>query len=167
MTGEPVQIISVRSNCDCITARADKDKYEAAERGVILVLVETRATMGAQESVIEVKADDAPNTPTMLKLVLERPIPIRLEHRILAWERDEVPVEKHARIFVMQGAAAVTNVECDNDVFSVRIAPDNVPGYYQIGVTPLSTTASVRANVRIDTTINDRRQIFSLRVVVN
>lgn len=82
---KPVEILEIRTGCECTAAFPTKTMYQPGESGELEVIFEIEGRMGRQERMIQVKTD-APHRPvSQLMLRVDLPEMLVIEPHHLRW----------------------------------------------------------------------------------
>jgi hypothetical protein len=157
-----VRFLSIRPSCDCSTASADKAGYAPGESGVIRAEFAPAASEGRIERTIAVTTDDNPDTPTILKIVLETQEAIAVASRNISWGLGDAPVEKSIEIVIAEpGKAAIGGVQVADSTFDARIeATDPARGRYHLNVKPAKTDTLAQAALRLKAVVDGQQRVI-------
>jgi hypothetical protein len=148
----PISIIEIKPSCACVSTELDKVDYAPGESGEIKVTfdLEMDDAVGLQARTILVTANDAPQSPTKLRLLVHVPESVDATPEGLTWERGEKPQTKETVVKAGQGIAAMklSLVSTNND-FVVEIAPKVQGQSYCVKVTPKTTAAPCYAQFQL------------------
>lgn len=164
----PVGIASVMAGCKCVSADSDKRAYAVGEVGMVRAQFALAGRSGRNEVVIQVTTDDAPDHPTMLKAIVDIPVPIAITPMALFWRVGDAADEKEIAVNIAKPTTATLgDVQNAEPAFSARlVALDAEQGRYCVRVKPAMTGKAVQATLRLGATVDGRPQVFVLQAGV-
>lgn len=143
-TGDkPIRIIRLESSCSCLEAELDKPVYEPGEKGKGRAKFKVSSFTGKQEKVLHIYTDDPAAPHTVLTAVIDIPVIVSVEPKLVQWMVGEKPVPREI-IVKMTGPdpIRVTQVESTRQTVTASIREVTPGREYRITVTP-NTTADV------------------------
>lgn len=149
---KPVTIEGVRTSCGCTTASLAKKEYQPGESGEIEAHFELSGRVGHQEKAILVTTTDAPESPTVLRLIVDIPQMIKIEPEVVYWHVGEAPEPKTIDVSVAADSPAnIVSVVTDTPEIKAMVK-ENLPGKKAIIlVTPANTARAEAATLVIKT----------------
>lgn len=163
-----VTLVEVKTSCGCTTAALDKKTYGPGEKGTIKATFTFGDRVGLQQKQVMVRTD-SPEDP-LVQLTMRAFIPelLKWAPKVVRWELNGKPIP--------QAVQVTTGTEQPMHILGVRTSDDRVfaklksiePGRkYEIAVTPMVTTAPMRAQVWIETDFPaERPKVYQLAVEV-
>jgi len=147
----PVTIRQVHSDCGCTTARSEKDVYQPGEEGKISTVFTFGQRIGLQSRNIRVETDDPRNPLTVLNLVVDIPILLKVAPNILAWKVGQPKEPQTVDVQVVQPPVRVVEVRSfDKSVISqVKVIEEG--RRYAIVVEPVSTDFELNSMLEVVT----------------
>jgi hypothetical protein len=144
----PVTIRAVQTNCDCLSAGANKETFAPGEAGVITARFTVGDRIGTYERSIAVVTDDA-DRPQQLRVRIEVPDPATVEPTLLVWAVGAAADEKTVEIRPAPGVRIdFTETFASNADFRVRLETVKAGEHYRAHVAPVSTANAANAAVR-------------------
>lgn len=146
---QPVRIIDVESNCDCLDAAADRQIYAPGESGVIKSSFTVGDRLGLYERRIKIITDENPE-PVRLLVRIEVPELVTLTPRSVAWKLNETATEKAVELEVIPGVKIeFTRVQPTSGDFAARLETIEAGRRYRVHLKPPATTEPANAAFRI------------------
>lgn len=166
---KPVRITSLMPSCDCLSANT-KPANEAiapGESGELRVEFALGGRAGRQEKTITVTTDDAPDTPTVLRLIVDIPEPVAISPRFVFWRVGEPAAEKTIEITLADPEKAKPGeVLCPEAAFNVRLEPGSSPNKFRLLIRPAGTAKPVQAPIRLSATVDGQQRVYVLYAAV-
>jgi hypothetical protein len=163
----PVRLLALRPNCDCVSAAVAKEQWEPGEEGVVHVVFTAGGRTGLQDRTVTVTTDDAPDKPVVLRLLIDIPEDVLVRPRTLVWEVGSKADEKQAELMVMDtGPATEVGVQCPDERFQARVDATKQAGVFRVLVRPLTTSVPAQTVVRVTLNLAGRPQVYLLTAVV-
>lgn len=132
---EEVIINRVKTSCGCTAAGLDKRKYAPGEEGVIKATFEFGNRKGAQHKSVHVYTEDGQRHRLEMKVNI--PSRWELDNRVLVWRKEQGLDSKTVTArFPLNSPVEITEVEYDEDAFSVEYQPDEQGEEVRFEVTP-------------------------------
>ena len=155
-THGPIEIVDVRTSCECTTATPSMTTVPPGESGVLHVVFEVGDRVGQQEKTIDVFTRDAPSRPAVLILDVKIAEVVVSQPRALIWSLGGATKEK-----VIEFTAA--------EPYKLRglTPPGDTPGFrsqlekvgdhrFRLRLTPLSTTAPMNGIFHYTAQVDNR-----------
>lgn len=147
---QSVRIQGIKTGCDCTVAEPDRHSIAPGERGTLRVRFKIGFRTGRQERSLLVDTDDAPNSPTELRLNIDILELLPLKPRLLFWDRAEEAREKAIRLeLALPEKTLVTGVESSEKDYSVRLEATRDKGVFLLWVKPASTNGYSQARILV------------------
>jgi len=141
-----VTITGTRASCGCTVPSIDKKTFEPGESGEIKALFRYGSRVGEQRKRVTVTTDDGATYALMLAVSI--PEPVKLQPRVLMWNREAETAPKRAQIVLdpayeveLQGVNALSND------FTAALTQDQGDGSWWVEVQPVSSNARMRTQV--------------------
>ena len=147
-----ISLVDLLPSCGCVTTEVAKIDFDPGERGEIKVTLDLAMddAQGRQERYILVKTSEAPDTPTVLRLVVHVPTPVELSSNSLSWKIGDKPVAKEIMVNAGEGVEKLKlSTAFENNDFSVQIKPEPTGRSYRVSITPASTAGLCYAQVQL------------------
>ncbi len=163
-----VRILSLTPSCDCLQPALKQNVYAPGEAGEIRVEFSLGGRAGRQEKNIAVlTSDDAPNAPTVLKMIVDIPEPVVLQPRFLFWRLGEDPAAKDIEIIIAEPAkTTLGDAQCATAGFSVQLESAGSAGHHRLRIKPIDTKQLLQATIRLNATVNGQPRVFVLYAAV-
>jgi hypothetical protein len=149
---QTVNILEVKSSCDCTTIDLPKKAYGRRERGLITAIFTIGDRVGSQLKRITLRTD-SPDEP-LVELTLHALIPemLKVEPPLVRWDQNEAPTPRTLELSTTTAQEIqVPSVETTDDRLSAKLTVLESGKKYRITVTPLETTHRLRALLRVKT----------------
>lgn len=146
---QPVTILEVESNCDCLDASADRQVYAPGATGVIKTSFTVGDRLGLYERRIKVVTDESPE-PVRLLVRIEVPELVTLTPRSVAWQLNEPATEKAIDLEVSAGVKInFTRVQPTSGDFAARLETIAAGRRYRVYLKPPTTGQPANAAFRL------------------
>lgn len=148
----PISILGIRPSCGCVTTSLQKFDYAPGEGGEIKVVFDLGMDEFAalQKRTILVTNSEAPQTPTVLRLVVQVPETVRASPELVSWHSGEHQAKE---VVIKSGP----NVEpyrlvqtTFNDNFNVEVKPEVEGRKYRLKITPVKTDSPSYAELKFN-----------------
>ncbi len=154
----PVRIRSVQTSCSCTTAAWDRTAVEPGGQGKIRMTFDVGRRQGRRATRVVVETDQRGAAPVELLFVVNIPVPVQIEPRLLLWTAEEPRTPKQVRVELAgQPPARVVGVVCDNPAF--RVSEERQAGDRRMTITVAPPEgpgpAKGRLEVRLDPPLTD------------
>jgi hypothetical protein len=149
---QSLKIESVKTSCGCTTTALTKTDYAPGESGEIEAKFVFSGRTGKQEKAITVSTSDAPQQPTILRLLVNIEEPVKIQPEIVLWRVGEQPEPKTIHIAVADDSPAkLVSVTSDNPSVKVQITELKPGKEYEVQVTPANANQPAAATLMIRT----------------
>jgi hypothetical protein len=149
---QSLKIESVKTSCGCTTTALTKTDYAPGESGEIEAKFVFSGRTGKQEKAITVSTSDAPQQPTILRLLVNIEEPVKIQPEIVLWRVGEQPEPKTIHIAVADDSPAkLVSVTSDNPSVKVQITELKPGKEYEVQVTPANVNQPAAATLMIRT----------------
>ena len=140
---KPIRVLDIESSCSCLEATIDKAIYAPGEKGTGKAVFKISSFVGRHEKSLHLHTDDTTEPDKVLKTVIDIPIVIEVEPRMLQWVLDEEPVAKEFTIkMVGPDPINITSVTTTREIMTFETKEITPGREYRIAVKP-STTADI------------------------
>ena len=167
--GKPVRIISLRPSCDCLSAntKPPNEVIAQGESGELRVEFALGGRAGRQEKTITVTTDDAPNAPTVLRLIVDIPEPVAISPKFIFWRVGEPAAEQAIEITLADPEKAkLGEVLCPEAAFTARLEPGSSPNKFRVLIRPAGTAKPVQAPIRLSAVVDGQPRVYVLYAAV-
>lgn len=152
ISDKPVRVTGLESTCSCLEASVDKETYQPGEKGTGKAVFKVSNFVGRHEKTLHIYTDDSANPDNVLNTVIDVPVVVEIEPKVLKWSLGEAPVPKTFTIrMVGETPIHIKNVNSTRDSVSFEKVEINPGREYQITVTPKNTEKVVIGALRIET----------------
>jgi Protein of unknown function (DUF1573) len=149
---QSLKIESVKTSCGCTTAALTKTEYAPGESGEIEAKFVFSGRTGKQEKAITVSTSDAPQQPTILRLLVNIEETVKIQPEIVLWRVGEQPEPKTIHIAVADDSPAkLVSVTSDNPSVKVQTTELKPGKEYEVRVTPADVNQPAAATLMIRT----------------
>lgn len=163
----PVRITAVIPSCDCLTPRLEKRIFAPGELGEVLVEFALGGRAGRQEKSVTIISDDAPDSPTVLRLVVDILEPVAISPKFVFWRVGEPAAEKSIEVTLVEPSTdSVGSVQCAESAFVARTESGKDPGQHRVFIRPIDTTKSVQAPIRLTAVVNGHMKVYVIVAAV-
>ena len=147
-----VRITGLESSCSCLEASLDKAVYQPGEKGKGRAKFKVSSFTGKHEKVLHIYTDD-PNAPdVVLTAVIDIPVIVEVEPKLLTWILGEKPEPKDFTVkMVGKDPIKVTDVKSSRQSVAVAFKEVKAGREYRITVTPSSTNEIIVGAAMITT----------------
>ena len=149
---EPVEFLSLRPSCGCLSIFPEKKVYDPGESGTLKVIFNLEGRLGPQKKSIKVITSDQPNKPQTLSIHLNIPESYHLSPQRLLWSPSEAGQTK---IVTLTNSAAqpiqIKEARSTHPDIAVKVETVRDGFAYRIAITPQKNLSHVRALIRIST----------------
>lgn len=140
---KPVRITRLESSCSCLEATLDKPVYEPGEKGKGHAKFKVGGFTGKHEKVLHIYTDDAASPETILTAVIEIPVIVSVEPKLVQWLIGDKPEPREFTVKMTgKDPIHVTKVDSTRQTVTATFREVTPGREYRITVTP-STTAEV------------------------
>lgn len=144
---QPVALMDVQTNCDCLDARADQNIYPPGVSGTIKARFTIGDRSGLYERLITVVTDEPPNTARLV-VRIEVPEIATIVPRNVEWKVNEPAAEKFVDVTPAPGLAIkFADAQGTNGAFTARLEAHG--NGCRVYLKPRSTAEPASAAVRI------------------
>jgi hypothetical protein len=158
----PVEITSIKSSCDCTTAKLDKKNYLPNEKGEITVTFNIGRRTGLQQKSVIVQTNDP--TDPFVQLTLRAFVPelIKISPGSLTWGKGDKNEPKSIALKVVHDSPIrIVGVQSTNDAFFPQLKTIEVGKEYSITVSASDISEVAKGTLRIETDFpKDKPRIF-------
>lgn len=145
-----VTLQSVTSSCGCTVPKMEKMTYAPGESGVVRALFTIGSRTGRQTSSVTVVSDDATEGRTLLSLVVNIPMAVDMQPRVVYWNVGEASDE---RILLVKahpeaGIKAV-GIKSEAEGFTVDLREGEAPLTWEVVIRPVDTSQRRRATYEL------------------
>ena len=165
-----ISIDSIKPSCGCVATNLSKFEYAPGESGKIKVTFDLGMDeySALEDRTINVVTSDAPDSPTVLELLVHVPETVSTVPEGLVWQHGEKPSTKEAVVKAGSGVAAMQLVQTSsNDNFSVIVTPEVEGQRYRLRITPKNTDSPCYATVNFDVKSSSFKRPVSCGVHLN
>ncbi|MBV9998129.1 MAG: DUF1573 domain-containing protein [Verrucomicrobia bacterium] len=146
----PVTISSVQTSCGCTTATLTKKEYLPGESGEIEARFNVGGRVGHQEKAILVTTSDSPQTPAVLRLIVDIPESVKITPEMVYWQVGEAPEPKTIEVSVSDDSPAkIVSVSSSTPGIKATVGDALPAKKATIQVTPADTSHAERATLVI------------------
>jgi hypothetical protein len=147
-----IRITGLESSCSCLEASLDKDSYGPGEKGTGKASFKVSSFTGKHEKFLHIYTDDPESKDIVLTAVIDVPVMVQVEPKLVEWMTGEKPEPKHFTV-KMVGKDEMRILQVSSTREAVKAAFSTIkPGReYDITVTPSNTTGIIVGAVRIET----------------
>jgi len=132
---EPVDLLSVRTTCDCLKAIPDTNRIEPGASGTLNAVFDFRDKTGPQRKSIAVRSSDNPQKPVILYVEANVPIAYTPEPARLEWRLDGELAPKISRLVNrLTDPMHLTSVESSSEQFITELKPIRDGYEYEVSV---------------------------------
>jgi hypothetical protein len=149
---QPVEFLSLRPSCGCLSIYPEKKQYQPGEEGVLKVVFNLEGRTGAQKKSIKVITSDHPNQPVQLFITAQIPEGYRFSSKRLLWQTEESGTPKTITFTntspkpIQIGKITSSHARIELDLKPIR------PGFeYLLTLTPEKQLHQARSVIRIQT----------------
>lgn len=145
----PVALTDIETNCDCLSAAADRPTVAAGEAGEIRATFTIGDHAGLYERVITVRSDDD-REPKRLHVEIEVPETCSVAPRSLQWRLNAGASEQTVTVTAAPGLSIdFTEAVATNAAFSARLETVEAGRSYRVHLQPTDTSKPISAAIRI------------------
>lgn len=162
----PIRILSAVPSCGCLKISFHQDLWKPGEKGEIEVLFDAQGLVGLQEKNVVLLTDDAPARPHTLGIVMDIPEPVSIRPRLLAWKRNEPPVEQAVSVTVASNASfELAEVRSLSPRFEARLEKGEGRDY-RVVIRPKDTAVAASGTVELRGKIGRDPKLFLIHAAV-
>jgi len=144
-----VALTDIQTNCDCLSAAADRTSVAPGESGEIKATFTVGDRAGLYERVITVRSDDA-KEPTRLHVEIEVPETYAIAPRSLQWKLNAATTTQTVTLTAAAGLSIdFSEAVATNAAFSARLETVAAGRSYLVHVQPTDTSQPISAAIRI------------------
>ena len=163
-----VRLQSVKTDCGCAVANANKDTYLPGETGEIKGKFRAGNMSGKQEKNIYIETDNLAQPKINLLLRLQVEPMIAIKPALLYWKINGDAAEKSVSVNINPKVSFdAVSVHSDNENFKVAVVPDekNVQRF-ALKVRPTVTTHSARGLIKIKACLDEKETSYFVHAIV-
>jgi hypothetical protein len=155
----PVEITDIRTNCDCLDAKSERQTYAAGERGVIRARFSVGDRLGLYERSVLVLTDESPE-PVRLAVKVDVPAPAEAAPRTVDWALN-APAEPRSIEITVAPELSIdfTDAISTGAGFVAKLEPLEPGKRYRVVVMPKGTAERASAAIRIRGTARSGQDI--------
>jgi hypothetical protein len=145
----PVKLLSLRTDCDCLEAAADRSSYPPGREGMVVARFTVGDRFGLYERTVTVVTDESP-VPVRLTARIEVPAPAVFTPRRLTWLPGAPRADQVGDLQVASGLTIdFTDAQSTNPAFGVRLETVLPGRRYRVRITPPDTARPASAAIRV------------------
>lgn len=164
-----VRITGLESSCSCLEATLDKTVYEPGEKGKGRAKFKVSSFTGKQEKVLHIHTDDPAAPDTVLTAVIDIPVIVSVEPKLVQWMVGEKPAPKEITVKMTgKDPIRVTQIESTRQTVTASLKEVTPGREYRITVTPGTTDDVIigAVTLRTDSAISKyQRQLAFYNIV--
>ncbi len=168
-SNKPLRVTGLESSCSCLEASLDKAIYQPGEKGTGKAKFKISSFTGKQEKALHIYTDDPADPDKVLMAIIDVPVLVTVEPKLLEWVVGEKPEPKDFIIKMLgKDPMKITEVKSTRESVTVGFKEITPGREYQITVKPSSTADVIIGAVTImtDSTITKyQRQLAFFNVV--
>ena len=149
---KPVRIKRIATTCGCTRATTDRDEYKPGQAGRLNAEFEVGGRTGTQRKKIIVTTDDPRDRPATVTLVVNIPMLLRCQPRLVYWRTDQPAEPKTIDVDVVHDdPIEVTNVITNSPRLEATLKVIEKGRKYQVTVQPTDTDEALSAKIGLQT----------------
>ncbi len=148
---DPVEFLSLRPSCGCLSIHPEKKRYLPGESGTLRVVFDLANRIGPQEKKVMVVTSEAPKKVQTLSLKVDIPEAYRLSVTRLLWKEGQRETQIVTLTNVSSQPISIGKVTSSDPRIKTELKTVR-PGFeYRIELTPDPRIGNVRSVIRIET----------------
>ncbi len=149
---DPVELLSMRPSCSCISAHPEKRRYLPGESGILKVVFDLGNRTGPQKKSVKIITSDNPAQNQILYLKIDIPEAYLFSTKRLTWESGQKKPTKTVTLTnVSSGAISIGKVTSSDDRLKIEIKTLREGFEYRLELTPEAGLENTRSVIRIQT----------------
>ena len=149
---KPLRINGLESSCSCLQASLDKAVYEPGEKGTGRAKFKISSFTGKQEKALHIYTDDPADPDKVLMAIIDVPVMVVVEPKLLEWVVGEKPDAKDV-VIKMAGKdpMKITEIKSTRESVSASFVEVTPGREYRITVKPTTTEDVIIGAITITT----------------
>ncbi len=149
---EPVEFLSMRPSCGCISIHPEKKRYLPGENGTLKVVFDLNNRTGPQKKSVKIITSDNPAQNQTLLLKIDIPEAYLFSTKRLLWEPGpKKPTQTVTLTNVSSSAISIGKVTSSNARLKIEVKTLREGFEYRLELTPEAGLENTRAVIRIQT----------------
>ncbi len=137
---KPLRITGLDSSCSCLEASMDKAIYQPGEKGTGRAKFKISTFTGKQEKALHIYTDDPAEPDKVLMTIIDVPVLVTVEPKLLEWVIGEKPEAKDFIIkMIAKEPMKITEVKSTRESVAVSFTEITPGREYHVTVKPTST----------------------------
>ncbi len=149
---DPVELLSMRPSCSCISAHPEKKRYLPGESGTLKVVFDLSNRTGPQKKSVKIITSNNPDQHQILYLKIDIPEAYLFSTKRLLWESGpKKPTKTVILTNVSSGAISIGKVTSSDDRLKIEVKTLREGFEYRLELTPEAGLENTRSVIRIQT----------------
>ncbi len=148
---DPIEFLSLRPSCGCLSIYPQKKSYLPGESGILKVVFDLSNRIGPQEKKVMIVTSDAPKKEQILTLKVNIPEGYQLSTSRLIWKENQREPQTVTLTNVSGKPISLGKVTSSDPRIKATLKTIRSGFEYQIDLTPDPTVKNVRSVIRIET----------------
>jgi hypothetical protein len=153
-SGHAVMFKVIQPSCGCISATANKSRFEVDEHGELTVEISLGVHTGSLHKTIVVQTDEKDATPTKLEIEIVVPVPVSLEPVKLEWQLQGNAEAKSVSISTSVDADIIGTAGSASDEWAKGTLDRKSDRSATLTVVPLSTEGTFESTIGIEVRVH-------------
>lgn len=149
---DPVEFLSIRPSCGCLSIHPKKKRYLPGESGSLKAVFDLSNRTGAQKKSIEIISSDNPKKTQSLCLKINIPNAYLFSAKLLTWESNKGNTPQTVTLTnVSSEAISIGQVTSSDERFKIELKTRREGFEYRLKITPETVLENMRSVIRIQT----------------
>jgi len=149
---QPVAVLGLESTCSCLEATLDKAVYAPGERGTGRARFKVSSFVGRHEKTLHIKTNDPQEPEKVVTFILDVPVVVDIEPKLLQWVVGTEPEEKEFVIKIVgEEPMRITNVTPTRQNVKTETTEITPGREYRLKVRPTTTKDVTIGALKIET----------------
>ena len=148
----PVEFLSMRPSCGCLSIHPEKKRYLPGESGSLKAVFDLANRTGAQKKSIEIITSDNPTQTQSLYLKINIPDAYLFSAKLLTWESSKGNTPQTVTLTnVSSEAISIGKATSSDERFKIELKTLREGFEYRLKITPETGLENMRSVIRIQT----------------